>query len=47
MSLEWVCAALGGGSLIGEGLSGKGRIGGAIMFAEILLSQLPERRTAG
>ena len=47
MSLESVFAALFGWILIGQGLSGKELIGCAIMFAAILLSQLPERRTAG
>ena len=47
MSLESVFAALFGWILIGQGLSGRELIGCAIMFAAILLSQLPERRTAG
>ena len=47
MSLESVFAALFGWILIGQGLSGKELIGCAIMFAAILLSQLPERKKAG
>ena len=47
MSLESVFAALFGWVLIGQGLSGKELIGCAIMFAAILLSQLPERKKAG
>ena len=47
MSLESVFAALFGWILIGQGLSGRELIGCAIMFAAILLSQLPERKKAG
>ena len=44
MSLESVFAALFGWLLIGQKLSGRELIGCAIMFAAILLSQLPEKR---
>ena len=47
MSLESVFAALFGWILIGQRLSGKELVGCAIMFAAILLSQLPERKQAG
>lgn len=44
MSLESVFAALFGWVLINQTLSGRELIGSGIMFAAILLSQLPERR---
>ena len=48
MSLESVFAALFGWLLLGQSLSARELLGCAIMFAAIILSQLPERqRKAG
>ncbi len=46
MSLESVFAALFGWLLIGQSLSARELVGCAIMFAAILLSQLPDRKPA-
>ena len=46
MSLESVFAALFGWLLIGQSLSARELFGFAIMFAAILLSQLPDRKPA-
>ena len=45
MSLESVFAALFGWLLLGQTLSARELFGCAVMFASIILSQLPERRT--
>ena len=44
MSLESVFAALFGWLLLGQTLSARELFGCAVMFAAIILSQLPERR---
>ena len=44
MSLESVFAVLGGGLLLNQRLSGKEMLGCAVVFAGIILVQLPEKK---
>ena len=46
MSLESVFAALGGWMILGEKLSGRELLGCAVVFAGIMLVQLPEKKRA-
>jgi drug/metabolite transporter (DMT)-like permease len=47
LSLETVFAALGGALLLGEKMGARGVVGCAVMFAGMLVAQLPRLRTAG
>lgn len=47
LSLESVFAALGGWLLLGQSLSGRELAGCALVFAAILLAQLPAKRREG
>ena len=44
LSLESVISALAGWAVLGERLSGRELLGCVIMFAAIILAQLPEKR---